>query len=196
MKDRIEPEADETQEASEPRINWDPELPRSENLKREATDLLPGVTFATLFDAVDVLVRKQMTRDSKVDFPITVLRVRKQLDALYGAYAQRGDLDRAFGVLREQIKLLSLANHIQPLTEADRRDEHRDPYSDAVRDLDPVDRHDVIQRRQSLDAELRRDVFEKTGRNPDGSKRDPSESADPEPTHLHEPRGGATHGQV
>ena len=171
MKDRIEPEADEAQEADEPRINWDPELPRSENLKREATDLLPGVTFATLFDAVDLMVRKQMIRDSKVDFPITVLRVRKQLDALLDAYLRRNDLDKAFGVLREQIKLLSLENHIQPLTESDLRVSLRDPYSHAVRDLDPADRHQVIKKRQAFDDELRREVFEKTGRNPDGSEK-------------------------
>lgn len=187
MNDWIKSESNESQTANEPHINWDPELPRSENLKREATELLPGVTFATLFDAFDVLVRKRMIRDSKVDFPITVLRVRKQLDSLYSIYLRRGDLNKAFGILREQIKLLSLENHIQPATESDLRDEHKDPYSDAVRDLDPMDRHQVIKRRQALDAELRRDVFEKTGRNPDGSKKTPApEPDDPDSN----PQGG------
>jgi hypothetical protein len=181
MNDRTESAREESPEASEPRINWDPKLPRSENLKREATELLPGVTFATLFDAVDGLVRKRMTRDSKVDYPLTILRVRRQLDALYGAYVQRGDLDKASGILREQIKLLSLESHIQPLSESDLRDDLRDPYSYAVRDLDPADRHQVIKKRQAFDAELRREVFEKTGRNPDGSEKPwISDSLDPE----------------
>lgn len=168
---KIADESTESQAGSRPSVNWRPELPRSENLKREATDLLPGVTFARLFDAADYLVRKRMIRDSKIDFPIAVLRARKQLEAHYDAYLRSGEMDKAFGVLREQIKLLSLANHLQPLTESDLRDERRDPYAQALTELDPADRYETIRKQQALEVELRRSAFEKTGRNPDGSKK-------------------------
>ena|SRR5665811_1933120 len=181
MNNRTEPESHDSQTADAPPIKWDPKVSQCENLMPEESDPFPGLTNAMLFDAIDATVRKKVARDSKVDFPITVLRVRKQLDSLYGIYLRRGDLDKAFGVLREQIRLLSLENHIQPLTESDLRDERRDPYSDAVRDLDPKDLHQVNKRRQALDAELRREVFEKTARNPDGSRISTPGTAEPKP---------------
>jgi len=81
MNDRIEPESHDRQTADEPHINWDRKVSQSKNVKLKETDPFLGVTNAMLFDAVDAMVRKKVTRDSKVDFPITVLRVRKQLDS-------------------------------------------------------------------------------------------------------------------
>lgn len=189
MNDTIEPESHDRQPADEPHLNCDGRVPQGEDATPEETDPFLGVTNEMFLDALDAMVRKKVARDSKVDFPITVMRVRKQLDSLYGIYLRRGDLDKAFGVLREQIRLLSLDNHIQPLTESDLRDERRDPYSHAVKELDPKDLHQVNKRRQALDAELRREVFEKTNRNPDGSRISTPGAVDPVPNPRRQPSG-------
>jgi len=189
MNDTIEPESHDRQPADEPHLNWDGKVSQGEDATPEETDPFLGVTNEMFLDALDAMVRKKVARDSKVDFPITVMRVRKQLDSLYGIYLRRGDLDKAFGVLREQIRLLSLENHIQPLTESDLRDERRDPYSHAVKELDPKDLHQVNKRRYALDAELRREVFEKTNRNPDGSRISTPGPVDPVPNPRRRPSG-------
>lgn len=189
MNDTVEPESHDSQQANEPHLNWNRKVPQGEDATPEEADPFLGVTNEMFLDALDAMVRKKVARDSKVDFPITVMRVRKQLDSLYGIYLRRGDLGKAFGVLREQIRLLSLENHIQPLTESDLRDERRDPYSHAVQELDPKDLHQVNKRREALDAELRREVFEKTNRNPDGSRISTPGPADPVPNPRRRPSG-------
>jgi hypothetical protein len=125
-------------------------------------------------DAMDGIWRQALVRSSKIDYPVAIFNSLKALDALYGAFMRQGDLDRAFNVLREKNKLLSLERHVQPRTESDSWDERRDPYFHAIRELDPVDLHEAGQRRAKLDDELRALAYAKTGRHPDGAKKQPS----------------------
>ena len=144
------------------------------NLNREIGALSPGLTLSQMFDAFDEQMRRRLIRISKVDFPLEVVKARDRLDALYRAFVRDGNHGKAFEVLREQNKLLSVANHLEPLRESDLWDERRDPYFQAVRELDPADRYEAGRKRQLLDEELKRSAFEKTGRNPDGSKKMPA----------------------
>jgi hypothetical protein len=76
MNDTIKPESHDRQPADEPHLNWDRKVPQGEDAPPEETDPFLGVTNEMFLDALDAMVRKKVARDSKVDFPITVMRVR------------------------------------------------------------------------------------------------------------------------
>lgn len=112
-------------------------------------------------------LRHVLVQFRKVDYEARLVITISHMDRLYEVLMRDGDRRAAFEVLREQSKLLGLAAHVQPLPEHERTRRPQTDFEDAMADLSPVDR-------ERLRAEIRKTVYERAGRLPNGSKRAPS----------------------
>ena len=136
--------------------------------------------------AIFEAIRKEFwLTQAKVDYDVEVRDTFRSLDMLYKSFIRSGRWSRALDVLRERIKLLAPEEHVKPVTERDRRPREADPYQEAFTELDPADREAVRKRITAFEEEKRRWTYERTGRNPDASKKEPdldSPSPDRAPT--------------
>ena len=124
----------------------------------------------------DVAIFEAIRKDfwltqAKVDYDVEVRDTFRSLDMLYKTLIRRGEPSKALDVLRERIRLLTPGEHVRPVTEWDRRPKEVDPYQEAFAELDPADRGAVRKRITAFEEEKRRWTYERTDRNPDGSKK-------------------------
>jgi len=110
---------------------------------------------------------------AKVDYDVEVRDTFRSLDMLYKTLIRRGEPSKALDVLRERIRLLAPGEHVRPVTEWDRRPKEVDPYQETFSELDPADREAIRKRMNAFDEEKKRWTYERTCRNPDGSKKEP-----------------------
>jgi hypothetical protein len=109
---------------------------------------------------------------------------------------RRGQLGKAHGVLRERIKLLSLARFVQPLTASDVLQEYIEPEIHSLSEAEREHRHRAMEEQAALQAELSRASAEKSDTRADVSPRpSAADSAAPNQNPVERPRGPGAPGQ-
>ncbi|MFI5198248.1 MAG: hypothetical protein ACHQJD_06485 [Thermoanaerobaculia bacterium] len=107
----------------------------------------------------------------EVDYGAQLVITLGQLDRLLKVHMREGNRRAALEVLREQSKLLRLADHVRPFSDAERTERPRTNYENAMSELGPAGR-EIVRGVATQTA------FELTGRLPDGSK--PAATGSPE----------------
>ncbi len=163
----------------------------------ENTQIDTGPTWIPgLGEFMDARRRRAQRRKSKVDFPAEILAARESLDVLAAAFMRRGQLGKAHGVLRERIKLLSLARFVQPLTASDVLQEYIEPEIHSLSEAEREHRHRAMEGQAALQAELSRASAEKSDTRADVSPRpSAADSAAPNQNPVERPRGPGAPGQ-
>lgn len=162
-------------------------LPSATSTRRRARnpllDPLPDHWSPRNVAIVEAVRKDLLLMQGKVDYSVEVFNTLRSLDTLHETFLKRGDLKGALCVMRERIKLLSPGEHVKPVTEWERQPREVDPYEEAFRELDPVDREAVRKRMTAFDEEKEKWTYERTGRNPGGSMRVPNlDSSNPDTT--------------
>ena len=174
---RYKKRSDRRAEVAQPESPPGARLPPATTTRRPArnplTDPLPDHLSPWAKTIVEDLRKDAWLMQGKIDYDVELRDTLHALHMLYKSLVQSGRSDRALDVLRERIRLLAPGEHVRPVTEWDRRPREVDPYEEAFRELHPVDREAVRKRITAFEADKKKWTYERTGRNPDGSKRAP-----------------------